>query len=496
MKPTFHALLLGSLFPMLSIAAEQAGRDPMSAIKIDLSGCSRNDPLCGPAPVPPTRQQAVNMLVEAAGSGNLRGIQDALAAGAPADGKNAGGDTALGVAAFNKQLPAVRALLAARANPNVPSGTGKSLLRPLCLAGFAGQKAIADVLLAAGANVQAHSLMDDQGAQMQLSPVACAAAGGNLDVLAAVLQKGGLPDADKAIKGARAPLYFAVMKNHVPVVAALCNARANPNVVVRDTSLVRAALGSKQYPMAAALLQCKANPSWRDANGVSELRALVRARDVEGIFQLSRFKPNIKDALNGVSIMEEAVSPGEPRIKVLRALLAGGASPKGERVVGPILKYWLDSGGGYIDQTSSMDTIQLMRDMLAAGADTAEGIDGNSFAGHMLAQRTNFYSQTGIYELFMDLVKADPAPNRPDSRGNLPLVQAYLQMRINPEKFLPLVDLFIAKGIDINARQPSDGRNLLETAASNGDMQIRNALQERGACRNSHPLDKEWTYCR
>lgn len=494
MKSTVSALILGTLLPLHAAAEQPAGRDPMSAIKIDLSGCSRNDPLCGPPPVPPTRQQVVAALVDAAGKGDLRALQEALAAGAPVDGRNGAGDTALAAAAFNKQLGAVRALLAARANPNIPAGSGNVLLRPLCLAGFAGQKGIADALLAAGAAPQAHSLMDDQGQPMQLSAVACAAAGGNADTLAAVLQKGGSPDADKAVKNARAPLYFAVTKNHVSIATALCNAKASPNVVVRDASLLRLALREKRYPMAAALLQCKANPNWRDANGVSELRALVRAGDLEGINLLGRYKPDYKEKLNGQTVMEEAVAADEPRIKVLRALLAGGASPRGERLVGPILKTWL-SGSGWMDQNAPMDTMQLMRDLLAGGASAGEMVDGDTLANYVLSRRPNFYGQTGLYELFMDLVKADPAPNAPDMRGNLPLVQAYLQMKINPEKVLALVDLFVAKGIDINARQPSDGRNLLDTVASYNDMQIRKALQDRGACRASRRVDNEWRYC-
>jgi ankyrin repeat protein len=500
MRRSVFRLVLASVLslPLTSFAGDQPGRDPMSAIKLDLSNvCSKrgNDPFCAPPPVPPSRQQLVADLVRAAGEGDVAGIQAALAAGAPVDGRNANGETALAFAAFNRQAEAVRVLLAARANPNIPTASAQTFILPLCFAGMAGQPGITDALLAAGATPGTNSVFQDEKETYRVSPAACAAAGGNVGVLNAILQRGGSPDADKGVANARPPLYFAAAKNNPAMIAALCARKANANVAVHSKSLLRGALESKQYPVAQALLACKANPNWRDADGVSELRYLVRQSDTEGIFLLNRFKPNFKDQLNGVSILEETVANGEPRIKTMRALLVGGASPKDERLLGRMTEYWLTKSGT-MDQNMPMETMALMHELLNKGASTTEQVNGNSLVSLVLGSYPNFYMGTGLYEYFVDLVKADAGANEPNNQGQLPVVQSYLRLRNAPDKLGNIIDVFAARGVDINATQPSDGRNLLDTASWNNDMANRKLLQDHGACRAARRVDNEWRYCR
>jgi ankyrin repeat protein len=497
MSLLIRGLLAGAV---LSLPFSALAGDPpagtMAVFKLDLSKvCTKgNDPLCAPPPAPPSRQQALANLIQAAGQGDLRAIQEALAAGAPVDSRNAAGDTALAAAVIKKQAEAVRVLLAAHANPNVPTSSGQETVRPLCFAGFSGQQGIADALLAAGAAPSANSSLSDGKEIVQLTPAACAAVGGNVGTLNAILQKGGSPDADKAVKNGRPPLFYGVDKNHPDIIAALCSKKANPNVTVRGNSLLRESLQAKRYGAAQALLQCKANPNWRDANGVSELRYLVRGSDLEGIFLLNRFKPNFKDQLDGVSILEETVANGEPKIKAMRALLAGGASPQDEKLLGKMIEQWL-TRSGTMDQSSGIETMQLMSMLLAKGASTSEQVNGNSLVAFVLDNHPEFYAQNGLFDFYADLLKTDNGIGSPSARGQLPVVQSYLHLRNNPEKLTRVLDIFIAKKVDINAPQPSDGRNLLDTAAWNSDMQNRKTLQERGACRAGRRLDNEWRYC-
>jgi ankyrin repeat protein len=500
MRRSASSLLLASLFslPFAALAGDLPADGTMAVFKADLSKvCSKrgNDPFCAPPPVPPTRQQVLAELVQAAGQGDIPRIQSALAAGAPVDGRTAGGDTALAAAAYHKQLEAVRLLLVARANPNIPTGANGTFILPLCFAGMAGQQGITDALLAAGATPATNSAIQDEKETYKVSPAACAAAGGNVGVLNAILQRGGSPDADKGVANARPPLFLAAEKNNPAMIAALCARKANANVTVHGKSLLRGALESKHYPVAQALLSCKANPNWRDADGVSELRYLVRQADTEGIFLMNRFKPDFKDKLDGVSIMEETVANGEPRIKTLRALLAGGASPKDEKLLGRMTEYWL-TNSGTMDQTMPMETMQLMHDLLAKGASTSEQVNGNSLVSLVLESRPNFYQGTGLFEYFVDLVKLDAGAAQPNNRGQLPVVQSYLNLRNNPEKLGSMIDVFAARGIDINAPQPSDGRNLLDTASWNNDLANRKLLQDHGACRAARRTDNEWRYCR
>jgi ankyrin repeat protein len=499
MRRSVSSLLLASLFSLSfpATSGDLPADGTMAVFKADLSKvCSKrgNDPFCAPPPVPPSRQQVLADLVQAAGRGDIGSMQAAMAAGAPVDGRTAGGDTALSAAAFHKQLEAVRLLLAARANPNIPTGSGQTFILPLCFAGMAGQQGITEALLAAGAAPGTNSSVGDGKENYKVSPAACAAAGGNIGTLNAILQRGGSPDADKGVPNARPPLYLAAEKNNPDMIAALCSKKANANVTVHGKSLLRGALESKHYPVAQALLNCKANPNWRDADGVSELRYLVRQADTEGIFLLNRFKPNFKDQLDGVSILEETVANGEPRIKTLRALLAGGASPKDEKLLGRMTEYWL-TRSGTMDQTMPMETMQLIHDLLAKGASTSEQVNGNSLVSLVLESRPNFYQGTGLFEYFVDLVKADAGAAQPNTRGQLPIVQSYLNLRNNPDKLASLVDVFAAQKIDINAPQPSDGRNLLDTASWNNDLANRKLLQDHGACRAARRVDNEWRYC-
>lgn len=493
-------LLLSCLFnfPFATAAADLPADGTMLVLKADLSKvCSKrgNDPFCAPTPLPPSRQQVLADLIRAAGVGDIRAMQAALAGGAPVNSRNSGGETPLTVAAYNKQLEAVRLLLASRANPNIPTGAGKTFILPLCLAGMAGQQGITEALLVAGAASGAHSTISDGKETFSLSPAACAAAGGNIAALNAIMQRGGSPDADAKAQNARPPLYMAVDKNNPVMIAALCNKKASANVVVNGKSLLRVALERRHYPVAQALMQCKANPNWRDANGVSELRYLVRRSDTEGIFLMNRFKPNFKDQLDGISILEETVANGEPRIKTMRALLAGGASPMGEKLLGHMTDYWLTKDG-WMDQSAPRDTMQLMQELLAKGASVADQVNGNSLVSAVLETRPDFYSQTGLFDYFVDLVKADAGAGQPNTRGQLPVVQSYLSLRNNPEKLANILNVFMKQKIDINAPQPSDGRNLLDAAAWNNDMQNRKLLQDLGACRAARRVDDEWRYCR
>jgi ankyrin repeat protein len=500
MYRSVSSLLLASLFslPFAAVAGDLPADGTMAVFKIDLSKvCSKrgNDPFCAPPPVPPSRQQVVADLVQAAKQGDVRGIQAALAAGAPVDGRNANGETALTFAAFNKQAEAVRLLLAAHANPNIPSAAGQTFILPLCFAGMSGQQGITDALLGAGATPTTNSVIQDEKETYRIAPAACAAAGGNVGVLNAILQRGASPDADKGLANARPPLYLAAEKNNPAMIAALCARKANANVTVHGKSLLRGALENKRYPVAQALLSCKANPNWRDADGVSELRYLVRRADTEGIFLMNRFKPDFKDKLDDVSIMEESVANGEPRIRTLRALLASGASPNDERLLGRLTDYWLNNSGT-MDGTGAMETMELMHDLLLKGASVTEQVNGNSLVSLVLESRGNFYQGTGLFEYFVDLVKLDPAAGQPNSRGQLAIVQSYFHLRNAPDKLATTVDLFASRGIDINATQPSDGRNLLDTASWNNDQTNRKLLQDHGACRAARKVDNEWRYCR
>lgn len=485
----FLSILL--ILPLAAFAGKEPERDPMSAIKLNLSNmCGRtNDPLCAPPPVPPTRQQALANLIQAASIGDLRGIQSALQAGAPIDGSSPGGNTALTTAVSSKQISVVQALLNARANPNI----AKTTARPLCLAAMSGEKAIVDLLLNAGANPNAYSMLDNNGANVQVSPVGCAVLGGNMPSLESIIQKGGAVDGDKNIKDVRAPLYWATTRDNINAISALCVAKANPNVVIDGLSLLRLTLQQKRYDIAEELLKCNASPNWRDANGVSELRYVVRSirrnDPAGGIFLLGRFKPNYKDRLAGVSILEEALTnnEGDTNIEAMRALLSAGASPRDEQLLGKMLEH-------VVDQKGRDGEVSLMRDLLRKGASTKDRIKGDSILA-FASRKGDFSPSTNFIEFYVDLIKADETPGSPDSQGKLPLLEVYYRTRNQEKGFLTILNTFMAKGIDINARQPSNGKTLLDYIALYSHYVLIKPVQAYGGCRAERDSDDRYHYC-
>ena len=92
-------------------------------------------------------EELIDDLIYGGRAGDVDEIRESLAAGAPADGRDANGTTALMMAAANGHVVAMQVLLSAGADINATNGRGNTSLH---WAVFTGQEEAVKTLLAAG----------------------------------------------------------------------------------------------------------------------------------------------------------------------------------------------------------------------------------------------------------------------------------------------------------------------------------------------------------
>lgn len=169
-------------------------------------------------------------LWESAQNNNVAGVVAALTKGANSNVCGPDYRRPLHVAVLNRNSSAVRALIKAKANPNVHDCPGDT---PLVFAASGNDVAIALHLLVAGANVEAG---------LRHTPLQTAASHGHVGVLRILLKHKADPN---ALHGYFSPLMLAVMNRHVAAVQLLLEAGANASYRTKDDgTAIFAALGN------------------------------------------------------------------------------------------------------------------------------------------------------------------------------------------------------------------------------------------------------------
>lgn len=274
----------------------------------------------------------------------------------------ADGMTALHWAARHDDVPTARALLAAKANPNAENRYG---VRPLSLACTNGSGVIVRMLLAAGADPNAAL----RGGE---TPLMTAARTGRLDAVQALLAGGAAVDARIPPNGQTA-LMWATEEGHLPVIEALLAAGAD----------FKTPLASGFTPLLFAV---------RGGHTAIVRRLLAAGVDLHEAAQPARSER--KGLRKGASALTTAVENGHFE---LAALLVGlGADPNDLRSgYAPLhILSWIrkpdrgeDEGDPVPEGSGNLTSEQLVRKLVAAGADVNLKLAGGPSGGGRIARK-------------------------------------------------------------------------------------------------------------
>lgn len=291
-------------------------------------------------------EESGEALRKAIRAGDVAAVQRLLAAGADVNAASETGRTPLYRAALSGRTEVVRVLLAAGADVNAATTSGRT---PLHIAISMRRNEVVRVLLDKGANVNAAI---KGGVKDGQTPLHLAASDGLADVVRVLLEKGANPNA--ADKEGWTPLQLAVLEDHADAVRALLDKGANINATFgtsRRTPLDMAeenrAIYGKYirgaYEETVALLQARGGK----ANNRSESYAASVMFPTEGAGRLYA-----SAECNKVEMLRSLLSQGvsaNARSTDSREVYEGGTA-----LHGAVIGYLYDSlllSGGKIDDT-------------------------------------------------------------------------------------------------------------------------------------------------
>jgi ankyrin repeat protein len=361
------------------------------------------------------------------------------------------GASPLGNAAQQGWLKAATLLLDHGANPNGPPGGTP----PIQQATFEGRKAMVELLIARGADVNARSIH-------YLTPLQTAAEHSRLEVARVLLQHGAKIDATGVEPGqGRTALHIACAKGDISMARLFLEWKADPNVV-----------------------SCPPGPLDPDRAPGTPLMEAVRSQNVELVtFLLDRgANPNVPVNEGKDSALRTAVLSGPTAITKL--LLDRGADPNSSSVVfvavsrnSPELVELLASKKANLDakipntrgQTSlhrTADNLEMTKLLLKLGASPKVADDDGTTPLH-LAVRVSSNSNQSARSRTAVIPRPGPPPAPSPSRPTLPIPGPPQPIRFvsppdaprpaqadgaQPQTGVELCRLLLKHGADINAR--------------------------------------------
>jgi len=349
-------------------------------------------------------------------------------------------------------LQAVKDLLAK--DPKLVAAKDKNGETPLHEAARRGHKALAALLIAAKADVNAHN----NRVYWDATPMMYAAAAGHRDVLELLLAKGADPNHQKRTWRVSA-LHEAVGRNDVETVRILLKHKANPNVIRRNYAAGAPIHEAKDDKMLALLLDHGADINAADHAGRTVLHHAVRWGRAERVaFLLARrADPNAGDSTGSTPLH-----------------LAGG----GDARMGPILKQLLDAGGDAnaadfsgatpLHAAAKSGTPKGLQTLLDAKADLRAATRAGQTVLHFAA------GGKGRLEVVKRLLAGKLDVNAKGRAGRTALHEA---ARAGDRA---VVELLLAAGADPVA-DDAQGRQALHEAAGTGHAEAAKALLARGA---------------
>jgi len=171
--------------------------------------------------------QAAPAILDAAKKGDTAELRALIRQEVDVNAAGPDGSTALMWAAYREDAEALKLLLAAQADVNARNAYG---ITPLLQASRVGNAEMVEALLKAGADLKAAERKGE-------TPLMAAAAAGDANSVRLLISHGSDANAREQDRGQTA-LMWAAARGHTAVVDALLAARADPNVVATESSLV------------------------------------------------------------------------------------------------------------------------------------------------------------------------------------------------------------------------------------------------------------------
>jgi ankyrin repeat protein len=344
----------------------------------------------------------------------------------------------------------IERLLAAGASADEVGSEGETVLMTVART---GRTDAAQVLLDAGAEVDAREEWHGQTALMW------AAAEGHPDMLQTLLAAGADPNAASNVEvwerqmtaeprakwlppGGMTPLLFAAREGCTACIDVLTGAGADVNITTPDgISTVVSALINGHYDTAAALLEAGADVNLVDETGRGALYAAV---DFNTMPSSNRPAPDVTQ--NDHSALD-----------IVHMLLERGADPNARQLRLAPYRAKLDRGN---DTVLGAGTTPLLRAAKAGDIPAMQALLEHGADATLATER-------GVNAL---MLAAGLGTTEQDTTG-----------RFKTEaEAIEAIDILVAEGVDINARD-SRGRTALHGAALQGFDQVVAALADRGA---------------
>jgi uncharacterized protein len=373
-----------------------------------------------------------------------------LKAGADAKAANRYGVTPLYLAALNGSAPMIERLIAAGADANEVGNEGETALMT---AAQTGVVAAADVLIRHGAEVDAREKWHGQTALMwaaaqghpeMVQRLIDAGADVNLisDVVQWERQNSDEPRAKWLPPGGFSALLYAAREGCTGCVPVLAGAGANlDQTTAEDISGVVLALINGYYDTAIALLEAGTDPNIYDYTGRG---AVYAAADFNTMPMSNRPSPD--------------VLPNEhSALDVMRLAIEKGADPNAQLKAQAPYRSKIDRGN---DTVLGAGTTALLRAAKSADLPAIELLL-DSGADATLTTRN------GVNAIMM---AAGVGTAEQDTTGRFR----------SEDDVIKAIDIFLAKGLDINAADRS-GHTALHGAALQGFDKVVAALVDRGA---------------
>lgn len=379
-------------------------------------------------------------------------------------------------------------------------------LTALSLATIAGDAGIVRQLLQAGAKAN-DTLPNGE------TPLMLAARTGSVDTMRALLDAGADVDAKETLRGTTALMWAAAAAN-AAAVKLLLDAKAD----VAATS-ARAPLGARPFLAETAverldrrrrgIVQRERPPPPDRGGGLTALIFAAREGDIESAKLLIEAGADVNQRSGyGWSPLLAAIHHRHYRLA--KTLLDAGADPNLANQGGWTALYLATDnrnaeGGDYPARQPDMDDLEIIRSLLARGANVNARMRSSTDTRSVSAQQwlreegaTPLLraAQSGDVELVKLLLSRGADPKINTELGVTPLMAACgigwvegITSEWSRQRTHETIRLLIARGADVNARDKGDGRTALMGAAHKGDENAVRMLVTAGAKLDARDLD-------